>query len=295
MKLEQACRFALEVTGYGISASSEGFSEKNKTNLENAFNDGLNPTFDKVGSCIMEVKTSGEDVFLALCTMRSDMSSRSARKTIFTNAVCMPIELYRQVISTHPEIILSLRADQFLSSQPGIQLLPQYELNEEVPQMNLDYLRERWELDRRDYADFLYKIYYAMLSGGTVCIDTAADFGKAIPIVQEFAYCALRGILPCMRERITFSSARDARNVISIASDAGGSWNMEGLEFYHFAAEKKERSAADYPAQDPVNDREMVWLICEEIATREDHERENFLNQLEQWIGQLTQIGRAHV
>ena len=72
MRYDQACRFSSAESGYRIIARSDDFNEGIEKNMTDVFNDTLNRMFGKLGQSAVTFTKSGNVVFLAKLTLRSD-------------------------------------------------------------------------------------------------------------------------------------------------------------------------------------------------------------------------------
>lgn len=289
MRAEQACRFATKESGYRISAKSPGFQATSGDNLANAFNQSMNGLFPKLGQSLVSLSISGGDVFLAKLTMRTDIRGRAS---LFTNAVAVPLDQYRQLMRSKPWVILDYPMWDLLSSQPYTETLVALEIDlSNQPAVIPQEVMEKYSLTEQDLALFYRQLYSAVFSRGSLCLNTSCSFEEAMELSRDFSVLAVDGLLPTMRESFTFSSGGDTRNLLCVRSgDARGLLNAGGVEIFEFSADPGMRgseSATDETDIQSITD--MLEIFFKDLAHCSEKERQSMLSFLD---GEAEKYGR---
>ena len=220
MKIEQACRFRLD-EGYSVFAKSPGLQPNHEVALGNIFNSAMNSIFHDVGESILTCTTDNTDVFLARNTLRTDIHGR---KTMFTHAYIFPVDDYVRTMQEDPMAILGVEMTSMLENQSaGAQMDTLENLNPTVGSVDTDALFEKYNLNPTRYSRLLLGAYLALTSDRSLQLVTALPLDQTAPMVREIILCILKGLLPCLKGTVTFSTGPDTRMKISVISTANNS------------------------------------------------------------------------
>lgn len=267
---EQACRFRTQ-SGYRICAKSKDFTDTNAQHMEDEFNDSMNPLFNgSIGKSCLSCVTTGEDTFLALCTLRTDVHGRPA---IFTNAAVVPTAVYRQKIAEDPAGIIFTPLDQLTNHMPAAPLLPGIEMGG-VEAPDLAALRLKYDLTDERYAALLCGAYRALTSMKCLCLRTSKAVDE-IQTVRELCYCIAMGAPASMRGQISYSSAGDLRKNICLSTPRNGMVSGDEITFELDAgAPVEELSPLD----------QIMYL---HLARLPEAERAMLLARMDDWLNAL--------
>lgn len=267
---EQACRFRTQ-SGYRVCAKSGGFTDTNAQHMEDEFNDSMNPLFNgSIGKSCLACVSTGEDTFLALCTLRTDMHGRPA---IFTNAAVIPTDTYRQKIAEDPAGIIFTPLDQLINHMPSSPMLPGVEMGgTEVP--DLAQLRQKYNLTDERYAELLCGAYRALTSMKCLCFRTGKNV-EEIRTIRELCYCIAMGAPASMRGRISFCSAGDLRKNLCLSTPRNGMVSGDEITFdLDAAAPAEEMSRLD----------QVMYMT---LAQLPETERAQLLARMDNWLNSL--------
>ena len=230
MKVEQACRFRLDV-GYRTFDQSEGFGPEQEKELGEAFNDTMNSIFPRTGASILSCAVKRSNVFLARNTLRTD---NHGRKTIFTHTYSMTIADYGKLMDTAPEKLLGIPMEQFLEYQTGSPLATLDADMLSSGTMDARQLFEKYNLTSQRYKELLAGAYEAITEGKPLCLKTDLSDDETEQMVREIAYCVVLGLPAALKGRLSFSSGADTRmNLYTLAGpnmNAGAGDNVFGVE-----------------------------------------------------------------
>ena len=233
MRVEQLCRFRTDTVGYEVFAKSEGITSANVANHAKFFTQGMDPLFRnggalETGRSIMTYTGTGDDFFIGMSTMRTDIEGRTS---IFHHTYLIKRSEYAALMASNPAAALSIDAAGMYTSEQDVD----YTANSAV-ELDLSNtkafdeaaLREKYGLKDNDkFANLLIGAYRGVTSGRSLKLSTAQALESrdldAIRIVREIAYLVAICMPPAMRGRITLSSAIDAKTTICIAVPNGGS------------------------------------------------------------------------
>ena len=279
--VEQACRFRMR-NGYGICARSAGFLDQSAERMGNEFNDIMNPLFGgHPGQSVLSCVQSEEDVFVALCTMRTEAHGRLA---IFTHSYLLPAAEYRLLMEENPEKLLFAPLDKMYTSLPGGAALPQAELVLDHPGPGLEALREKYHLGDAQYALLLWSAYDAICRQSSLCLSFSSVRPDRMKEIRELCYCVLMGLLPSMRGRVSFASSCDMRRQICMEEPQSGYVGGPGIRFC------LDGEGSDYRLEE-LDEVERKFVL--HLAQAPAEHREALLRGLDQWLGNLLMPGQS--
>lgn len=227
MRVEQLCRFRTDDVGYRVFAKSPGITQSTEANHAKFFTSGMDPLF-KVngrlypGRSVLTFSGAGEDFFIGMSTMRSDISSRPS---IFHHTYRISTEDYAELMKTDPGAILGIDVSGMFTSQHEVNNSAEndFDLSElNCAKYTEDELRSKYNLTNERYANLLVGAYRAVTTGQCLKLITTDGGIDPIAMVKELAYCIAVGMPPAVRRRITLSSAMDTKVAICVSVPNGG-------------------------------------------------------------------------
>ncbi len=291
MRYDQACRFSSTESGYKIIARSDGFNENSAKNMTDAFNDTLNRLFGKMGQSAVSLTKSGNEIFFAKLTLRSDVKGR---RTLFTNAVAIPVKVCRQALQKNPGWLMNLPYTDLISQQPSVQQMEKMEILDTAmdPESIEARIRQEFRLiSQTAFTEFIRLVYEAVTTGSAVCLDTNIAPDATPELVIRYATLISLVLPKSLRQSITFSSLGDTRNMICVNSRGNGELLTTGKKVIHFPADPDDNREFDNGEKKvgiQNGFKTMLNNFANELAKRNYSERQTFLSEIEYFANELS-------
>lgn len=279
MKLEQACRFRLDV-GYRTFDQSEGFGPDFEKELGETFNDTMNGIFPHTGSSILSCAVKKDKVFLARNTLRTDTHGR---KTIFTHTYALNTADYASLMHSSPEKWLGIPMDRFLEYQAGTPLEALDVSDFGDISMDAESLFAKYNLTPQRYKELLAGTYEALTEGKPFWMKTDLDPSETEQMIREIAYCAVLGLPGALKGRLSFSSGADPR--MALCTLAGGNAAPRANDNV-FGVEKPEYTRVN------VRD-EVLDHMFTDLAQMSSQERTQALDKMQDWLNYVSTRGEG--
>lgn len=281
MKVEQACRFRMDELGYVVTARSEGFGYEQEKALGDAFNEGMNGIFPKPGDSVLSCAVNEACALLARNTLRTDGRGRF---TLFTHSYAFPIQEYKRLMRESPETLLGVSMFQFRDMHAGgdtLETLKPLELpffgNDELV---LEDLFCKYNLTPDRYARLLMGACEALTSNASLRLYTTAPVDRTEQMIRELTYCIVAGLLPSLRERVSFSSGADTRMKISMIHQGCAKPRGEDLVF----------GVEDDSVTNLMSRGELGAEVFSFLGRATPAERSDILEKMDAWLREVCDV-----